>query len=51
MNEEQIKETTPWFEILIKAGSVAEGNVLVAIQDQLDAIIELENLFESPSHQ
>ena len=51
MNQEQIKETTPWFEILLKAGSVAEGDVLVNIQDQLDAIIELEDLFESPSFQ
>ena len=51
MNQEQIKETTPWFEILLKAGSVAEGDVFVEIQNQLDAIIELEDLFESPSHQ
>lgn len=51
MNQEQVKETTPWLSILLKASSVAEGDILKAIEQQLDIIVELEFLFKAPSFQ
>ena len=51
MNQEQVKETTPWFDILLKAGTVAEGDMFDVIQDQIESLIQLEELFEGPSFQ